>query len=156
MSVHFSSATGVWATPWALFREVDREFGFTVDVCANADNAKCERFFSPEMDGLAQDWSGEVCWMNPPYGREISRWMGKASDEARRGATVVCLVPARTDVAWWHDLVWDGAKHQPRRGVEVRFVAGRIRFGDSKNAGAPFPSAIVVFHPYITERRSAA
>ena len=70
--------------------------------------------------------------MNPPYGREIGRWMKKASEAS---ATVVCLVPARTDTAWWHDYAMQG---------EIEFLRGRLKFGDSKNS-APFPSAIVVF-----------
>lgn len=155
MDVHFSSATELWATPWSLFREIDREFCFTLDVCAVPDNAKCARFFSPEQDGLLQKWEG-VCWMNPPYGKVIGRWVAKARDEAASGATVVCLVPARTDTAWWHDLVWDARKHRPRVGVEVRFLAGRIRFGDSAGNSAPFPSALVIFRSQRTDAEAAA
>ena len=150
MSVHYSSSTELWATPWALFRELDGEFGFTVDVCAIAENAKCPRFFSPDEDGLLQRWEG-VCWMNPPYGKVIGGWMAKARDEAACGATVVCLVPARTDTAWWHDLVWDAAKHRTREGVEVRFLKGRISFGGERDGqrghDAPFPSALVIYRP---------
>lgn len=155
MGVHFSSATELWATPWALFRELDAEFGFTVDVCAIAENAKCRRFFSPDEDGLLQRWEG-VCWMNPPYGKVIGDWMAKAKDEAEHGATVVCLVPARTDTAWWHDLVWDLKHHQPREGVEVRFLRGRIKFQDSANASAPFPSALIIYRPSPTANAAAA
>ena len=131
----FSSATDDWATPMHLFRQLDYEFGFDVDVCASADNAKCRRFYSKEDDGLAQDWRG-VCWMNPPYGDTIGRWMQKAYESSQQGgATVVCLVPARTDTAWWHDWAMKG---------EVRFLRGRLKFGGAKD-GAPFPSAVVIF-----------
>lgn len=90
----FSSATCEWATPLELFKALDAEFGFTCDVCATADNAKCAEFFSPEQDGLAQEWTG-VCWCNPPYGREIGKWVRKAAESS---CTVVMLLPARTDM----------------------------------------------------------
>jgi phage N-6-adenine-methyltransferase len=83
-SVHFSSATDLWATPQAFFDKLNAEFGFELDVCALPENAKCPRYFSPEMDGLAQDWKG-VCWMNPPYGRAIGNWMRKAHESATGG-----------------------------------------------------------------------
>lgn len=133
-SVHFSSATPEWATPVDLFAGLDAEFGFDLDVCATAENAKCPRYFTAADDGLAQEWAG-VCWMNPPYGRGIGAWIRKAAESAEAGATVVCLVPARVDTAWWHDYCRHG---------EVRFLRGRLRFGDAV-ASAPFPSALVVF-----------
>lgn len=134
MAVHFSSATDMWATPQATFDALHREFHFETDVCAVAGNAKCPRFFTPEVDGLAQEWTG-VCWMNPPYGRGIGAWVEKAYRSSLQGATVVCLLPARTDTAWWHDYVMRG---------EVRFLRGRLKFGDGKGS-APFPSAVVIF-----------
>jgi site-specific DNA-methyltransferase (adenine-specific) len=134
----FSSATDQWSTPVEFFNEWNAIFGFTLDVCADADNAKCARFFDREANGLKQDWSLDVCWMNPPYGREIGQWVKKAYNESRNGATVVCLLPARTDTAWWHDYVLPFA--------QVVFVRGRLKFGDSKS-GAPFPSAVAVFYP---------
>ena len=133
MNVHFSSATDLHATPQEFFNKLNDEFNFTVDVCATPENAKCEIFYTKEDDGLSQNWSGNV-WLNPPYGREIGLWMAKASEAAKAGATVVCLVPARTDTAWWHEHV---IKH------EVRFIKGRLKFGNAKN-NAPFPSAVVV------------
>lgn len=136
-SVHFSSKTDLWATPQDTFDALHKEFGFTLDVCATPENAKCPRFFTKENDGLAHDWSADVCWMNPPYGREIGRWMRKAWQTALAGGTVVCLVPARTDTAWWHDFAMEG---------DVRFLRGRLKFGGHQNF-APFPSAVVVFRP---------
>lgn len=134
MAVHFSSKTDMWATPQDFFDRLNQEFHFEIDVCAIQENAKCARFFSPEDDGLKQKWQG-VCWMNPPYGREISRWMEKAYESSLGGATVVCLIPARTDTRWWHDYASKG---------EVRFVRGRLKFGGHENS-APFPSAVVIF-----------
>ena len=131
-----SSKTIYWETPIEFFASLDREFGFSCDVCATPENAKCKKFFSEEDDGLKQRWDG-VCWMNPPYGREIGQWMQKALRSSAEGATVVCLVPARTDTNWWHEYASKG---------EVRFIRGRLRFGQSKNS-APFPSAVVVFRP---------
>ncbi|MEI8064440.1 MAG: phage N-6-adenine-methyltransferase [Verrucomicrobiota bacterium] len=133
---HFASQTDNWATPQALFNELDSEFGFELDVCASEQNAKCAKFFTKEDDGLIQNWSG-VCWMNPPYGRQIGHWIKKAHESAKAGATVVCLVPSRTDTKWWHAHCIHG---------EVRFIKGRLKFGDGKGT-APFPSAIVVFRP---------
>jgi phage N-6-adenine-methyltransferase len=131
-----SSATDVWETPLRTYQELDAEFGFQTDVCALPENAKCSRYFTPEQDGLAQEWGG-VCWMNPPYGRSIGHWVRKAYDSAKAGATVVCLLPARTDTAWWHEYVMYG---------EVRFIRGRLKFNGHR-WNAPFPSAVVVFRP---------
>lgn len=130
-----------WETPQFLFDGLNAEFGFEIDVCATPENAKCSRFFSLTDDGLRQDWGSSVCWMNPPYGRAISRWMEKAYESARAGATVVCLVPARTDTNWWHR--WG------QRG-EVRFLRGRLRFVGAKNP-APFPSAVIIFRPWCVK-----
>lgn len=135
-----TSNRDTWATPSPLFADLNREFGFTLDVCALPENAKCANYFTPEQDGLSQEWTG-VCWMNPPYGRKISNWMRKAYEASRHGATVVCLVPARTCSAWWHDYAMKG---------EVRFIRGRVRFVGA-NWDAPFPSAIVVFRPDVPE-----
>lgn len=144
----FSSKTDMWETPQTLFDRLNKEFHFTLDVCATAENAKCRNFFSPEDDGLMQKWFG-TCWMNPPYGAEIGKWVKKAYEFATYGdgGTVVCLLPARTDTKWWHDYCMNAA--------EIRFVRGRLKFGNSKNS-APFPSAIVIFNqikhkPIITQ-----
>ncbi len=138
LSVHFSSASDDWATPQDFFDALDEEFSFTLDVCASASNAKCANYFTKAVDGLSQEWSRERCWMNPPYGREINTRMKKAVEASRRGALVVCLVPARTDTAWWHGYAVQAD--------EIRFVRGRPRFGDAKHA-APFPSAVLIFRP---------
>jgi phage N-6-adenine-methyltransferase len=134
-ALHFSSKTDMHTTPLDFWVKLDREFGFELDVCASAENAKCKKYFTREQDGLAQEWRG-VCWMNPPYGREIYKWVEKAYEASLRGATVVCLLPARTDTSWWHKFVM--------RSNDVRFIRGRLKFGDAKNS-APFPSAVVVF-----------
>ena len=134
----FSSATDQWATPQAFFDQWNSIFHFDLDVCADATNAKCPRYFTREDNGLAQDWGFSVCWMNPPYGREIGRWVQKAYNESLGGATVVCLLPARTDTVWWHTYVIPCAK--------VHFIRGRLKFGTATNS-APFPSAVAVFYP---------
>lgn len=128
--------TDVWSTPQRFFDELNSEFKFTVDVCADRSNAKCLRYWTAEDDGLAVDWSFETAWMNPPYS-DCASWMRKAYESSKQGATVVCLVPVRSDTAWWHDYAMKG---------EIRFLRGRLRFGDAK-ANAPFPSAVVVFRP---------
>ena len=130
----FTSKTDDWATPQDFFNELNKEFNFTLDVCASEENAKCAQYFTKEIDGLKQEWHG-TCFMNPPYGREISKWMEKAYKSSLEGATVVCLVPSRTDTKWWHEYAMKG---------QIRFIKGRLKFGNSKNS-APFPSALVIF-----------
>lgn len=134
-----SSELPNWGTPQDLFDALHAKHNFTLDVCAEDWNAKCERYFTKETDGLNQSWGGETCWMNPPYGREIKQWMEKAVMAWRDGAKVVCLVPARTDTAWWHEYAMQG---------KIEFLRGRIKFvhpNSGLSQSAPFPSAIVVF-----------
>ncbi len=135
----FSSNSGDWETPQGLFDELNKEFCFDIDVCADDSNAKCYTYYTEKDDGLNMKWEG-VCWMNPPYGRAIGKWMKKAYESFLEGVTVVCLVPSRTDTRWWHDYCMKG---------EVRFIKGRLKFGNSKNS-APFPSAIVIFKQELT------
>ena len=129
-----TSNTDLWSTPRDFFDDYNAIYHFDVDVCATNENALCAKFYSPEEDGLSKEWN-DVCWMNPPYGREIGKWMKKAYESSLHGATVVCLVPARTDTAWWHEYAMKG---------EITFIRGRLKFGGSKNS-APFPSAVVIF-----------
>ena len=137
MDVHYSSKTNEWSTPQAFFDELNKEFNFILDPCATRENAKCTKYFTVEDDGLKQDWSKDTVFMNPPYGREIKYWVQKAYEESLKGATVVCLIPARTDTAYWHDYIFGKAD-------DIRFLRGRLKFGDSKNP-APFPSAIIIY-----------
>lgn len=130
----FSSDREDWETPPDFFELLDREFSFELDVCASEHNKKCERYFSKEEDALSKAWRG-VCWMNPPYGRQIGRWIKKAYESSLEGATVVCLLPARTDTAWFHDYCTKG---------EIRLIRGRLKFVGAESA-APFPSMIVIF-----------
>ena len=132
----FSSNTELWATPQAFYDQLNQEFGFTLDPCALPDNAKCAKFFTPEDDGLAQDWSGERVFCNPPYGRKIAAWVKKCHDEAQKGALVVMLIPARTDTSYFHDYIYHKA--------EIRFIRGRLKFGNAEQ-GAPFPSMVVIY-----------
>lgn len=137
MNVHYSSKTNEWATPQYLFDELDRDFNFTLDPCATEENAECDKYFTIEDDGLIQDWSNDIVFMNPPYGRYIKHWIKKAYESYLQGATVVCLIPARTDTTYWHDYIFG-------KSSDIRFLRGRVKFGDSKNS-PPFPSAIVVY-----------
>ena len=139
MKVHYSSETNEWETPQNVFDELNDEFNFMLDPCATKENAKTDKFFTIEDDGLSQEWT-ETTFMNPPYGREIKKWVKKAYEESLKGTVVVCLIPARTDTSYWHDYIFEKA-------CEVRFVKGRIKFGDSKQ-GAPFPSAVVIFNEH--------
>lgn len=127
----FSSNTGLWETPQELFDKLNAIHHFTCDVCALPENAKCDKYYTPEIDGLSQAWSG-VCWCNPPYGREIGKWVKKAYES---NCKVVMLLPARTDTRWFHDYCIKG---------NIEFLRGRLKFGNSENS-APFPSMIVIF-----------
>ena len=128
----FTSNTDLWATPQDFYDRLNQEFRFDLDVCALPENAKCKKYYTPDTDGLKQEWTG-TAWCNPPYGRQIGKWVKKAHDS---GCTVVMLLPARTDTAWFHDYIYGKA--------EVRFIKGRLKFGGSKNS-APFPSMVVVY-----------
>lgn len=136
--VMFSSKTDQWATPQAFFDELNEEFSFTLDPCADEFNHKCEKYFTKEQDGLVQDWGGETVFCNPPYGREIPLWVKKCYDEVRSGgcSVAVMLIPARTDTRWFHEYIYGKA--------EIRFIKGRLKFGESANS-APFPSMLCVF-----------
>ena len=161
LEVHFTNKSNEWETPRSLFKDLDDEFNFTIDVCATKDNTKCERFYNKQSNGLAQSWENEIAFMNPPYGREIGTWIEKAYRESLNGAIVVCLIPARTDTRYWHDYIFPNA--------EVRFLKGRVKFlnngeeveyieqlglfGEEQSEvvtsdgdmPAPFPSAVVIF-----------
>lgn len=136
MNIHFSSKTEEWSTPQDFFDNLKKEFHFTLDVCATHENRKCTKYFHKADDGLSKSWDNEIVWMNPPYGREIGKWIKKASEA--RGGAVVCLLPARTDTKYFHEYIYTN----PR--ATIRFIKGRLKFGDSKNS-APFPSMLVIF-----------
>ena len=137
MSVHFSSNNHDWETPQELYDSLHKEFRFNLDPCATHQNAKCDRYFTRKQDGLRQSWAKRRVFMNPPYGREIGKWVKKAHEEAKKGALVVCLIPARTDTSYWHDYIHGK--------TEIRFLRGRVHF--SNGGPAPFPSAVVIFRP---------
>lgn len=126
-----------WSTPQTLFDELNREFGFDLDVCAEPWNTKCPEYFTPDDNSLSRRWSG-ICWMNPPFGKEIGKWIRKAYLESLNGATVVCLLPAKTETEWFHKYAVKG---------EIRFIKGRIHFTDCNGkSGRPrFASMIVIF-----------
>lgn len=131
-----------WETPQDFFDNLNDEFHFTIDVCATPINAKCERFYSLVEDGLKQDWSNEVFWMNPPYGRGVTQrvWVEKAYQMVKRGAIGVCLLPSATDTKIWHEYVM--------RSSEIRFIKDRLHFRlDGHSQRANHASVVVVFRP---------
>lgn len=153
----FGKATDEWCTPQAFWRELDQEFDFWIDAAATSENRKCAGYWGPDhedascRDALRQPWAiaagGCAIWLNCPYSR-CRQFIAKAAQEARSGATVVALVPSRTDTRWWHSDVWDAENHHSRPGVEIRFIKGRLKFGASENS-APFPSVVIVFRPVL-------
>ena len=166
--VLFSSNKEDWETPQDFFDELNKEFDFNVDVCADKTNYKCPYFLDKETDALEWTWTychlaseGKLgdgtpvrtwiglasrAWCNPPYNRSTGKWVAKAVEEVNKGnaKVVVMLLPARTDTKYFHQYIWDNEKHRPRPGVEVRFIKGRLKFGGAKNS-APFPSMVVIF-----------
>lgn len=144
----FSSKSDEWETPQDFFDELDKEFHFTLDPCSTHENTKCEKHYTREDNGLHQSWAGETVFMNPPYGREIAKWVKKAYySSLEPNTTVVCLIPSRTDTKWFHDYCMKG---------EIRFIRGRLKFqnrmlpswredGSHKISPAPFPSMVVIF-----------
>jgi len=144
----FSSKSDEWETPQDFFDKLDKEFRFTLDPCATHENAKCKKYYTKKENGLYQSWAGETVFMNPPYGREVGKWVKKAYYSSLKPNTiVVCLIPSRTDTRWFHDYCLKG---------EIRFIKGRLKFqnrllpswredGTHKVNPAPFPSMIVIF-----------
>jgi len=148
-NVHFQSGNKEWETPEALFTPLQKEFNIVLDVCALPTNTKCKVYFDKKLNGLSSNWNlvnevgdgDSACWMNPPYGRGIEKWVRKAHEESLKGITTVALLPARTDTSWFHGYIHN--KH------EVRFLKGRVKFVDAPSS-APFPSMIVIFKPKKT------
>lgn len=136
--LHFSSESGEWSTPQDFFDKLNEDFHFTLDPCADDLNHKCEKYYTKEQDGLKQDWSGETVFCNPPYGRDVRKWVEKCFDEVYAGKCrcAVMLLPARTDTRWFHEYIYHKA--------EVKFIKGRLKFGDQSQP-APFPSMVVIF-----------
>jgi len=132
-----SSEDMTWGTPQKFFDELNKEFHFTLDPCATKETAKCKKYFTQKQDGLKQNWNKEIVFCNPPYGKEIGKWVKKASEA--QGGVVVMLIPARTDTKYFHEYIYNK--------TEIRFLKGRLKFdGKQKRSGsAPFPSMIVIF-----------
>lgn len=136
--IMYSSRTDQWATPQTFFDKLNEEFKFSLDPCATKENAKCDNYFTQEINGLLQSWEGHNVFCNPPYGKQLSQWVKKAYEESKKPNTlVVMLIPARTDTRYFHEYIYHKAK-------EIRFIKGRLKFGQAKNS-APFPSMVVVF-----------
>lgn len=133
----FSSQSNEWATPQDFYDKLNQEFKFTLDPCATDNNHKCKKYYTLSNDGLKQSWADETVFCNPPYGRELKKWVEKCYREnLENGIMIVMLIPARTDTSYFHDFIYNKS--------EIRFVRGRLKFGDSKNS-APFPSMVVIF-----------
>ena len=140
-----TSNSNEWATPIDFFNKLNEEFEFTLDPCCTHENAKCKKHYTIEDDGLSKDWGGERVFVNPPYGKEISKWVEKSYNESQKENTlVVMLIPARTDTKYFHKFIYHKA--------EIRFIEGRLHFNESKG-GAPFPSMVVIFDEHNRYKR---
>lgn len=134
--VMFSSKSDEWSTPQDIYEQLDNEFHFNLDPCATIENHKCETFFTQNDDGLSKNWGGYRAFVNPPYS-QIKQWVKKCWEESTKPNTIiVMLIPARTDTKYFHEYI----NHRS----EVRFIKGRLKFGNSSNS-APFPSMVVIF-----------
>jgi len=152
LDVHYSSKYSEWETPKSLFDALNKEFRFKVDLCATKSNSKCDLYYDDIFDESADlSLNENTCFVNPPYGRSMTKFVKRFFDISGR-TKVVCLLPARTDTKWW-GVFWDHDNHKPRAGVEIRFLKGRLIFEkegkpvlDKKGRPmpAPFPSAIVI------------
>ena len=131
----------IWGTPPEIFDPINKEFRFTLDVCATKDNAKCAKFYTTEQNGLLQNWANEICWCNPPYGRDVVLWCKKALAESYNNSTTILLIPCKTNTNWWHDTVIPFA--------EIRFLRGRVKFvysdGEQSKQALPWPLAFVIY-----------
>lgn len=136
MKQEVDSRKGVWETPQDFFDQIQAEFSLNIDVAASAENTKLPRYFDEAMDGLVQDWTGLRCWMNPPYGHSIGRWIKKAAES--NAEIVVALLPARTGPKWFHNFIYQ------KPNVDIRFLPGRIKFSGMAGAGM-FDSMIVIW-----------
>jgi site-specific DNA-methyltransferase (adenine-specific) len=125
--VMFSSVKVSYSTPIEIYNALNKEFNFNDDPCPLSDNS---------IEGLLKNW-GTSTFCNPPYGHNIDKWLSKGYLEAQQGKTVVFLIPSWTDTKWWHNYVM--------KATEIRFIKGRLKFGNSKNS-APFPSCIAIFN----------
>jgi site-specific DNA-methyltransferase (adenine-specific) len=139
-----SSKTDSWETPQDFFNKLNNEFNFTLDPSSTHENHKCNKYYTIEDDGLLKDWSKDIVFCNPPYGKTINKWVKKSYEESLKGATVVLLIPSRTETNYWHDYIFPYAK-------EIRYIRGRLKFvknGKTPEASgrAPFPSAVVIFN----------
>jgi phage N-6-adenine-methyltransferase len=132
----FNAKSIEYETPDSIWMPLNEEFQFTLDVASTSENAKCSRHFTKNEDGLKQSWAGEICWMNPPYGRVMQKWVRKAHSEWKNGSTVVALIPARTNTGWWHDCIQDIAT--------VRFIRGEVAF-KGFDRGLWMPMCIVIW-----------
>ena len=135
--INLNSGKEDWTTPRDLFDRLDAVYHFTLDPCSTHENALCEKHYTIAEYGLCQEWGGEIVFMNPPYNRKTGDWIRKAYRESLKGAVVICLVPARTDSNYWHNVVFPHA-------AEILFIKGRLHFSNSKDHAA-FPSALIRF-----------
>ena len=136
-NVMFSSSKDDWSTPQDFFDKLDSKYNFTLDPCANDANHKCKKYYTKNDNGLSRNWGGERCFVNPPYGKEIGKWVKKCYEESKRDNTlVVMLIPARTDTRYFHDYIYGKA--------EIQFIKGRLKFGNGTSP-APFPSMVVIY-----------
>ena len=147
-TVMYSSKNPNWETPDEVLEVIQSYRPIRLDPCTTKENPTMAlEWYTPEDDGLSKNWEmekGGLVYINPPYGRAIGKWVGKAVGEncsrpytQAIGAEIIMLLPARTDTSYWQYGVFPSAN-------ALCFVRGRIKFKGAKS-GAPFPSAFAYF-----------
>lgn len=127
-----------WKTPNGLYEPINNVFNFTLDPCCEIETPKCSKFFTLAADGLKQDWSKDVVFMNPPYSRgNIDKWVEKAYLESLKGSVVVALLPVSASAKWWHNWVIQKSN--------IVYIQGRVTFIDAESS-APFSSVLAIFN----------
>ncbi|WNA15747.1 DNA N-6-adenine-methyltransferase [Xanthomonas phage XaC1] len=156
LGVHFTSKSQTWNTPKDFFNKIDAEWKFEVDTACLKESALCSEYFTPETDGLGSSWDQKVCWNNPPYD-DIKTWIKKCYTEYVAGATVVQLIPSRTDTKAFHEYAFEYA-------TAICFIKGRLKFdnptlpswkadGSHTKSPAPFPSCLIIFDDNLTDEK---
>lgn len=127
-----------WGTPPGILKWVGVDHGKWIDVAASKENRVVQRYIDKDRDALRSFWgeTGTKVWCNPPYGRELMRWVDKAVIEVAKQGGPDCvwmLLPARTDTRWFRLLT--------QYAGTIYFITGRLKFVGAP-AAAPFPSML--------------
>jgi transcriptional regulator with XRE-family HTH domain len=141
---------------WGQGDKDDRDSRFTppdfmagiYEAFGDVDLDPCGHLLSPVIarrrillseggDGLTEPWSGRMVFLNPPFS-ELLKWLRRAHAQWSAGnvETVICLVPVRTDSAWFHETLSADA--------DIYLLQGRVRFLDSRGRSQNTPFSLML------------